>query len=151
MSKVLLWIWPVGFIAVFIYSLFHGPDERVLAYRALVDRNEVAEATITSTDCPDHGHFYYDFPVRGRRYAGSTYWIGRPCDEVRPGQSLSIRFDPTDPTVNSTMQPAAAYEFHKTQLMAKFFMAAAMLCMLFYPIAKPRLDAWLRAKREAGR
>jgi hypothetical protein len=147
MTRTLGWLWSLAFGAVFIFFLFHGPDERVLAYRELVGRHSQALALVARTDCSDHGNVFYEFEVDGKRYSGSTYSLGRPCDSVLPGESVSIYFDPEDPTVNTTMRPDVAFDFHRSQLLTKFFMAFAMLCIVAYPIVQPRMKNWAWAKR----
>ena len=143
MSKLFRRLWDIGFAAAFLYFLFRGPDERVLAYRQLVTRHVSTEAQITSKDCPEHGHVFYAFSVEGKRYTGSTYSLGRPCQMAQVGESVPIYFDPVDPTVNTNMHPEVAYDFHWSQLLTKFLMAAALLGMLAFPFVKPRLGKWM--------
>lgn len=132
------WIVPLVLPVAFITLLFHGPGERVLAYRQLVDSHATALATVSETDCGDHGHVSYVFDHGNRSWTGGTYHLDRPCQQVLAGENVSIYFDPKDPTVSTTMSPEGAYEFHRSQLFAKLLMALGVVGLSIYPALRAR-------------
>jgi hypothetical protein len=64
---------------------------------------------VTATDCPKHGTVHYAFDVDGREVtsAGLSPDDGRRCDELRPGDRVTVWYIPADPTASSLRDPQA--------------------------------------------
>lgn len=132
--------------ALILTMLFRGTDGRVDAYRKLVERHASTRATVTATDCKDHGKVLYTFVAGRKSYSGNTYWLDRPCSKVRLGESVSINFDPADPTVNTTMSPEESYDFHKSQFRSALFIAGVAL----FGLAFTTFRHFLSSRRGTG-
>jgi hypothetical protein len=81
-------------------------------YRRLATEGVPVEATVTATECHNHGVVRYKFQADGHTFAG----IGQPgagnpsCDALKAGDQLAVWYVPADPTVNRPGDPTARLE-----------------------------------------
>jgi hypothetical protein len=122
------------FAAAVLTGLIVGSwSERTGAYKALARQHSTALASVASTDCHDHSRVNYTFRVRDKGYAGTTYWLNKPCDQVMRGDTFAVNFDPVDPNVNTTMAPQQAYDFHRRRRNNLLLIAVLVFGYTLYP------------------
>jgi len=112
------------------FNIIAKPDDRIGGYRQLVEQHATAEARATATHCDDHGRVNYSFEAQGKTFVGETYWLAQPCDSIRPGIIFPVNYAPSDPALNTTMEPEKAYSFHLSQLFFNVLWVAGIVFLL---------------------
>jgi len=89
---------------------------KVDPWEQLLTRHMSVAAVVEKTFCSNHGAVLYGFVVDGRKYTGVTYWLQKLCRQVVVGGAVVVNYDPINPTVNTTLDPSAAYEMHRSEI-----------------------------------
>lgn len=126
---------------LFLVALATIGDNRVGGYKQLVTRHATTTARTISTVCWNHGEVKYEFDVNGRKYTGSTYWLETPCNQVKPGYTFSVNYDPLDPTLNTTMAPNEAYIHHRDHLWSRIAVGVILIGGLLYHLLRKKIDS----------
>ena len=96
-------VWAAVFLALFVWAF--GAAVVVGEYRAYNDLVshvgvwQVGVASITSTNCRNHGRVSFVYEVDGHTYRRtSNAGAGFPeCDQLHPGDQIPIAYDPASP------------------------------------------------------
>ena len=67
-----------------------------------------AEGRVVYIDCKSHGLVVYAFDVGGQEHRGKA--AGLSCESTKLGDKITIFYDPTHPSTNSSRQLSDAYE-----------------------------------------
>jgi hypothetical protein len=90
--------WAVG-ILVFLFS--------VKSDQAIAGREQMTSGIIKRHEPSNHDRYGYDFTVNGRPYSG---WQSPTQREFIIGETVSVYFDPLDPTKSSLFSFAGAWD-----------------------------------------
>jgi hypothetical protein len=101
-----------------------GCASQTAPWHQLLTRNTTTEATVISTDCSSHGSVTYSFNVGGHNYTNVSYWIDRPCGNIKRGDSVLVYYDPVVPGTNTTMKPSDALRHYQVQAATPFMVIA---------------------------
>ena len=101
-----------------------GCASQTASWQQLVTRSTTTTAVVVSTDCSNHGSVTYSFSIGGHSYTNVSYWINRPCDKIKRGDSVLVYYDPAAPSTNTTMAPAEALSHYQNQAAVPFLFAA---------------------------
>ena len=101
-----------------------GCASQTAPWHQLLTRNTTTTARVVSTNCSNHGSVAYSFNVGGHDYTNVSYWIDRPCDKIKRGDSVLVYYDPVVPNTNTTMSPADALCHYQVQAATPFMFAA---------------------------
>ena len=110
-----------------------GCSEQLQLWEQLKDHHSTIKARVTRTNCADHGSVFYEFRTSDKPYTGVSYWIDKPCKDVKPGELIVVYYNPDAPRVNSTMTPARAYEHYKAKSYEPFYFAGFLVLVLLIP------------------
>jgi hypothetical protein len=102
---------------------------QVANWKQLEARNEQATGVVVNADCSDHGKISYRFSVNERQITNSSYgYSDRPCSSIKPGDPITIYYDPESPgTTNTPMTPSVAVCFYEARAMTPFWFAGFLL------------------------
>ncbi len=98
LSRWLFVVTLVGFGVVFIVP-------RMVEFYRLSQSSEVTQGEVTETFPENHDTCKYRFVANGRSYEAT----GRHCGRAPIGGSVTIHFDPRDPTHSTNEDPHAAF------------------------------------------
>jgi hypothetical protein len=124
-------------VAVVALFVVHRP----WAYHRLLFHHETTTTHHLTAACHDHGRVDYDFVVYGRRYTGDTYGMGSRCTELQPGDTLTITFDPDDPTTNTDGSPRTELASRLREIGIWLFFATVVLGMILFDRSPSRSEA----------
>ena len=79
-------------------------------YRALVADNVTTTGKVSYVACDDHGAVFYAFNAGGREYRARAPAGVPNCETAKVGDPVVVYFRPLDPTTNTLLDPAKAYE-----------------------------------------
>jgi hypothetical protein len=97
----------------------------VPTFLRLIQHGARATAMIVQLDCDNHGQASYTFNIGSTDYSSrGIMWIN--CRSLRPGDSIQIYYDTTDPNVSRTAEPLAGL---KNELIP-----IAIGCLVFPPL-----------------
>jgi len=57
-------------------------------------------AAVTSTNCKQHGWIYWELRIPSGAFRGDSNNCGVPCEDLRPGNELSVRYIEQEPTIS---------------------------------------------------
>jgi len=66
--------------------------------RAIAQREQITQGTVTSHEPQNHDRYGYAFMVGGKPYTG---WETPKADELEIGESVTVYYDPADPSQNA--------------------------------------------------
>lgn len=103
-------------------------SSEIASWKQLEIRNEKTTGVVVNADCGDHGKISYRFSVNEQQVANSSYgYSERPCSSIRPGDPITIYYDPKSPSTNTPMTPSAAVCFYEVRAMTPFLFAGFLL------------------------
>lgn len=106
MKRVLLWGLALYLGAVVVLGFALG-SLNLPRFGRLASDGVQAQATVTTTDCRNHGVVRYKFEVNGQEVtgAGQPGWGNPPCEQLHAGDRLAVWYLPADPAVNLPGEP----------------------------------------------
>ena len=104
-----------------------GCASQTAPWQQLVTRNTTTTAKVVSTNCSDHGSVVYSFTANGHDYTNVSYWIDRPCDQIRSGDPVLVYYDPVVPGTNTTMSPSDALCHYQSEAAVPYLVAAFLV------------------------
>jgi hypothetical protein len=106
-------------------------------YFGLAKHGERTTATIVRSNCDIHSTAFYTFSVGSTRYSGSDRMTN--CSFLQPGDSISIYYDTTDPTISAATEPLAG--------LVNDLIAIGLACLLAPPTMIGLFLHWYRKNR----
>jgi len=95
--------------AVVAAALLGGCYERATELAELSRHHAAAPGRVVALECGNDGRWWYEFELDGKRRRGSAH-DADGCRQRRPGDSVTIYYNPAAPDVHRAIAPAAAYE-----------------------------------------
>lgn len=82
-------------------------------FKALKDNYQKTEAKVAWLDCGNHGRIVYSFKVGEYGHvsgvAGSKVFPHSKCTEIPVGATLTVYYNPDNPSIHSVLMPHVAY------------------------------------------
>ena len=78
-------------------------------YRRLVESNVSIAGTIAAVDCGNHGLVIYSFVAPDGEHRARAPRDMFDCRTTRPGDAVTVYYDPARPRVNTLLSPEVAY------------------------------------------
>lgn len=94
---------------------------------------------VVALACSDDGQWWYEFELKGRRRRGAAH-DPAGCRQHRPGDSVTVYYNPAAPQVHRAIAPEKAYEDERG------FLIPVWLWFGIAALALP-LSAWMALKR----
>ena len=120
-------------------TLLGGCYNRAGELAELARHHATAVGRVVALDCSNDGQWWYEFELEGKRRRGPAHDTAG-CKQHKPGDSVTVYYNPASPEVHRATAPARAYEEERG------FHVPVWLWFGIAALALP-LSAWMALKR----
>ncbi len=120
-------------------ALLGGCYDRASEVAELARHHATAVGRVVALDCGNNGQWWYEFELDGKRRRGPAHEPAA-CRQHKPGDSVTVYYNPAAPDVHRAIAPALAYEDEHG------FHVPVWLWFGIAALALP-LSAWMALKR----
>lgn len=124
-------------------ALLAGCYNRATELAELARHHAAAAGHVVALDCGEQGSWWYEFELEGKRRRGAAS-DPAGCRQRRPGDRVTVYYNPAAPEVHRAIAPAKAYEEERG------FSMPLWLWFGIGALALP-LSAWMALRRGGGR
>jgi hypothetical protein len=119
--------------------LLGGCYNRASELAELSRQNATAMGRVVALECANDGRWWYEFDLEGKRRRGLAY-DPAGCHQHRPGDQVTVYYNPAAPEVHRAVAPELAYEDEHG------FHVPTWLWFCMAALALP-LSAWVALRR----